>query len=178
MLGETNEAFYSNIYTGQPLPRPPRPPRPPPPRPFVSPTSATPTSTIHSSTAYDEGAHNDRAWCCTMCTFQNHPYLHNCEQCEMPLLTSGTVAPSPQQHSNIPPAIYNDYNSALIRQQSMQPPNPRLQHMSYQQSAPPIIQNPFQYTNIDGGASSVSTDSSANNVVINNTLPWLTQHTK
>lgn len=34
VLGETNEAFYQNIYTGQRLPslaRPPRPPRPPPP---------------------------------------------------------------------------------------------------------------------------------------------------
>lgn len=194
MLGETNEAFYSNIYTGQPLPRPPRPPRPPPPRPFVSPTIATPTSSIHSSAssssaiAYDDGTNNDdgvaggRPWCCNMCTFQNHPLLNKCEQCEMPLLTtSGTVAPSPHQHSNIPPASLNAYNSALIRQQSaMQPPHPRLQHMSYQQhSAPPVIRNPFQYTNNDGGASSGSIDASAaNNVVINNTLPWLTQHTK
>lgn len=199
VLGETNEAFYSNIYTGQPLPRPPRPPRPPPPRPFISPTAATPTSSIHNSAsstgdtitsiAYDDGANNDdcvsggRPWCCNMCTFQNHPLLNKCEQCEMPLLltTSGTVAPSPQQYSNIPPASLNASNSALIRQQSaMQPPHPRLQHMPYQQqSAPPVIRNPFQYTNIDGGASGGSVDASAsNNVVINTTMSWLTQHTK
>lgn len=172
MLGETNEAFYSNIYTGQPLPRPPRPPRPPPPRVFVSPTAATPISSIHSSasstgdaTAYDDGANTDggRMWCCNMCTFQNHPLLNKCEQCEMPslLTTSGTVAPSPQQHSNIPPASLNAHNSALIRQQSaMQPPQSRLQHMSYQQqSAPPVIRIPFQYTNTDGSGTGGSIDS-------------------
>lgn len=43
-----------------------------------------------------EGGH---PWTCNMCTFQNHPLLNKCEQCDMPLQsTSGTTTQQPNQH--------------------------------------------------------------------------------
>lgn len=183
VLGETNEAFYSNIYTGQALPRPMRPPRPPPPRSITTTTTTTTTNagainmingphnidssninnsnnnhrSRHDNDEVDEEIDDDddtntnldgggQPWFCNMCTFQNHPLLNKCEQCDMPLLTtSGTV----------PQNIQSNFNSAIRNQpppkstQSLtQPPPFRLyQHIPYQQqSAPPISNNPFQYT--------------------------------
>ncbi|KAG7312044.1 hypothetical protein JYU34_001489 [Plutella xylostella] len=67
MAGTEPEAadFYSNIYTGQ---RPPtqRPARPAPPPP------------------------EDAPWQCHVCTFNNHPLLDKCEECDMPRILVGT----------------------------------------------------------------------------------------
>lgn len=61
-----------------------------------------------------------------MCTFQNHPLLDKCEQCEMPLVT--TTSSGNVQTNSRPVAAH------------------RLQNISYQQqSAPPMLHNPFQY---------------------------------
>lgn len=109
-LGETNAAFYQNIYTGQRLPRPPRPPPP-------------------SSSNEDNRLSNEDGlpWTCNMCTFQNHPLLDKCEQCEMPLLT--TTSSGNVQTNSRPVAMH------------------RYQNISYQQqSAPPVLHNPFQYS--------------------------------
>lgn len=110
-LGETNEAFYQNIYTGQRLPvQQNRPPRPPPPY-ILRCLSGNPMAGANNLQGNFNGLHlNDgrntgrnssnelsqqeggQQWTCNMCTFQNHPLLNKCEQCEMPLLsTSGTT---------------------------------------------------------------------------------------
>ncbi|GLG94320.1 Uncharacterized protein GBIM_01552 [Gryllus bimaculatus] len=99
-LGETDEEFYQNIYTGQqgsvaahsqrvpPRHRklakdngdvaaselPHQSPRQPPPRP--PPPERDPR----------EG----QSWTCTECTFRNYWELEYCEQCEMPRLMLGT----------------------------------------------------------------------------------------
>jgi len=89
-LGETNEEFYQSIYTGQPLPT--RPLNLPPPLPSQPPVwqSEQPT-TIGSDNERDEPS-----WVCTMCTFDNHPLMNKCEECDMPRLltpsdSAGTV---------------------------------------------------------------------------------------
>ncbi|XP_069699931.1 TGF-beta-activated kinase 1 and MAP3K7-binding protein 3-like isoform X2 [Periplaneta americana] len=72
-LGETDEEFYKNIYTGQRgFIFPPAPP--PPPRPNTGSRRGLPTGDSV------DGPH----WTCTECTFQNHPLLDKCETCEMP----------------------------------------------------------------------------------------------
>lgn len=75
-LGETNEEFYKNIYTGQ--------------RGFILPPSSQPPSQRPDpgpgpgrgvqSGEPSEGPH----WTCSQCTFRNHPLLDKCETCEMP----------------------------------------------------------------------------------------------
>lgn len=123
VLGETNEAFYQNIYTGQLLPsqlRPQKPPRPPPPpahiyrnllaanqqRPHhgqhqqhdpLSPLSvpSDPVAPHYSTgmnvdnspaTSFNNINNNNNQegppWTCNLCTFQNHPLLNKCEQCD------------------------------------------------------------------------------------------------
>ncbi|GJQ72402.1 putative zinc ion binding protein [Trypoxylus dichotomus] len=76
-LGETRPIFYDNIYTGQ--------------RPALS--LGFPTEHITSNrgqrsfTYQSQPIHPDiegPKWNCHMCTFQNHPLLDRCEQCEMP----------------------------------------------------------------------------------------------
>lgn len=152
-MGETNEAFYSNIYTGQALPRQPRPPRPPPPRlqfhhhinderGVNSQSSSHPqneTDNDNRIEADDDGGggvggpSGSQPWFCNMCTFQNHPLLNKCEQCEMPLLTtSGT------SDSFLATSRDRQLTNASMQQQQQQRPL---------QSAPPIVQNPFRYTN-------------------------------
>lgn len=54
-LGETNEEFYQNIYTGQRL-------------------------HLQRMVEPSEGGPH---WICRMCTFSNHPLLNNCEECGM-----------------------------------------------------------------------------------------------
>ncbi|XP_049854288.1 TGF-beta-activated kinase 1 and MAP3K7-binding protein 3-like isoform X1 [Schistocerca gregaria] len=94
-LGETDEEFYKNIYTGQ---------RgvvmPPEEMPF-SPDSrsrqfrhdhAHPTATHQapSPTApAGESTTDGPSWMCSECTFRNHPLLDKCEQCEMPRILLG-----------------------------------------------------------------------------------------
>ncbi|PNF43498.1 hypothetical protein B7P43_G09323 [Cryptotermes secundus] len=75
-LGETDEEFYKNIYTGQQGFIFPPSSQPPPPRPG--------RRLQHGDSA--DGPH----WTCTQCTFQNHPLLDKCETCEMPRLLLGT----------------------------------------------------------------------------------------
>ncbi|KAL6261871.1 hypothetical protein P5V15_006955 [Pogonomyrmex californicus] len=84
-LGETNEEFYQGIYTGQSLPtRPmnPQPPRLPSQLPAWRPEQ--PTTTIASDNDREE--RDEPSWVCTMCTFDNHPLMNKCEECDMPRL--------------------------------------------------------------------------------------------
>lgn len=88
-LGETSEEFYQSIYTGQPfvpfaasnplvIP-PPLPSRPP---------AWAPVG--------DREERDGPSWVCRMCTFDNHPLMDKCEQCDMPRLPShsaGTMNP-------------------------------------------------------------------------------------
>lgn len=223
VLGETNEAFYSNIYTGQALPRPMRPPRPPPPRSITTTTTTTaavtnnainmlngPLSSSNSSNHSISSSNNNNSnrsndndeddtntnldgggqpWFCNMCTFQNHPLLNKCEQCDMPLLTtSGTVLPNMLQ--------FHPPNTAIRNQppiQSLTQPLPtRLyQHIPYQQqSAPPISHNPFQYNGPNNNNNVVTSGTAAiiqqtpspapssiqpSSIGLNDFLPRLTQ---
>ena len=96
-LGETSEEFYREIYAGQDanslvrntapatteVGRWPRgsgrgkpPPRPPPPRFLYLPSQQQPQQ-------YQQAQTQSGEWCCTMCTFRNHPDLNQCEQCQM-----------------------------------------------------------------------------------------------
>ncbi|KAJ9599457.1 hypothetical protein L9F63_010072, partial [Diploptera punctata] len=71
-LGETDEEFYKNIYTGQRFILPSSS-QPPPQRPDPGPG---PPGRGEPA----EGPH----WTCSQCTFRNHPLLDKCETCEMP----------------------------------------------------------------------------------------------
>lgn len=80
-LGETNEKFYQRIYTGQPLPSrsvsadpPPLPSQPPAWQPEPSANNV------------DREERDGPSWVCRMCTFDNHPLMNKCEQCDMPRL--------------------------------------------------------------------------------------------
>lgn len=96
-LGETRAIFYDNIYTGQ--------------RPALSlgfPTERITTnqrqrSFIHQSQSVNPDVEGPK-WNCHMCTFQNHPLLDRCEQCEMPRILHGK-----KQDQQLPPRI--DYGS-------------------------------------------------------------------
>lgn len=90
-LGETNVEFYQDIYTGQPLPPrsvtsnpPPLPMQPPAWQPELG------------GSAVDGDERGDGpSWVCRMCTFDNHPLMNKCEQCDMPRLldrgNAGTI---------------------------------------------------------------------------------------
>ncbi|KMQ92958.1 mitogen-activated protein kinase kinase kinase 7-interacting protein 2 [Lasius niger] len=89
-LGETNEEFYQGIYTGQPLPS--RPLLNPPPLPSQPPVWRSEQPTTIASDNERDGP----SWVCTMCTFDNHPLMNKCEECDMPRLlnpsgSAGTV---------------------------------------------------------------------------------------
>lgn len=98
-LGEVNEEFY----TGQRLPllqrrEPSLPIRPPSASTSTRPsTLSTPPSSRHQPAPQSTNQRcqsNDpldtqSGWICNMCTFQNHPLLNKCEQCDMPLLSAG-----------------------------------------------------------------------------------------
>lgn len=88
-LGETNEEFYQGIYTGQPLPMRPFTNSNPPPLPIRPPVWQPEQSTMAND--------NDRdgpSWVCTMCTFDNHPLMNKCEECDMPRLLSSAASSS------------------------------------------------------------------------------------
>ncbi|XP_060853856.1 uncharacterized protein LOC132931713 isoform X2 [Rhopalosiphum padi] len=69
-LDETNKQFYNKIYTGQ----------------KVS------FGKMHKE--YQEHSENQN-WVCPMCTFQNHPILPRCEQCDMARFDLGKPQPYP-----------------------------------------------------------------------------------
>lgn len=76
-LGETNEEFYQGIYTGQQY-VPPTSSNNPPPLPSEPPAWER---------IYDRDEPQDcdgPAWVCHRCTFDNHPLMNKCEQCDMP----------------------------------------------------------------------------------------------
>ncbi|KRT82853.1 hypothetical protein AMK59_3242 [Oryctes borbonicus] len=81
-LGETRARFYDNIYTGQ--------------RPALSlgfPTEHITSNRGQRTFTYQSQPINSEIdgpkWNCHMCTFQNHPLLDRCEQCEMPRILHG-----------------------------------------------------------------------------------------
>ncbi|XP_029175914.1 TGF-beta-activated kinase 1 and MAP3K7-binding protein 2 isoform X2 [Nylanderia fulva] len=79
-LGETNEEFYQGIYTGQPLPTRPLNPQPPPL------PSQPPVWRSEQPTTIASDERDGPSWVCTMCTFDNHPLMNKCEECDMPRL--------------------------------------------------------------------------------------------
>lgn len=88
-LGETNEEFYQGIYTGQSLPM--RMPNSQPPRLPSQPPAWRPEHSTISDNDRDE--RDEPSWVCTMCTFDNHPLMNKCEECDMPrLLNRGNSA--------------------------------------------------------------------------------------
>ncbi|XP_066597356.1 TGF-beta-activated kinase 1 and MAP3K7-binding protein 2 isoform X2 [Prorops nasuta] len=74
-LGETNEEFYQDIYTSQPV-LPSNLPPPLPDRPPVWRPEPTRNELVEER--------EEPSWVCRMCTFDNHPLLNKCEQCDMP----------------------------------------------------------------------------------------------
>ncbi|XP_022916801.2 TGF-beta-activated kinase 1 and MAP3K7-binding protein 2 isoform X2 [Onthophagus taurus] len=44
-------------------------------------------------------------WSCHMCTFQNHPLLDRCEQCDMPRILHVSAAPGDNIHIHVTPRI-------------------------------------------------------------------------
>lgn len=88
-LGETNEEFYQGIYTGQPLPARPPTYLNPPPLPSQPPVWRPEQSMIVND---DREERDGPSWVCTMCTFDNHPLMNKCEECDMPrLLNDGSA---------------------------------------------------------------------------------------
>lgn len=87
-LGETNEEFYRNIYTGQRGP-------------FVLGSSNQRHTHYRGIPAHQQEEHHQQVefdgpkWNCHMCTFQNHPLLDKCEQCEMPRILHGMKCEPP-----------------------------------------------------------------------------------
>lgn len=168
VLGETNEAFYQNIYSGQRLPvqsRPPRPPRPPLPvalrclstqqhpiqqqqQQFSNNHQNNNNINSSSSNSCNNNNYNEGPpWICNMCTFQNHPLLNKCEQCEMPQISSGTNNNSGNNNNNTaspninpqPPQYY--YQSNSPHSPHLQPY--RIENMRFLNSAPPNTPNQF-----------------------------------
>ncbi|XP_068983951.1 TGF-beta-activated kinase 1 and MAP3K7-binding protein 3-like isoform X5 [Bombus flavifrons] len=96
-LGETNEKFYQRIYTGQPLPSrsvsadpPPLPSQPPAWQPEPS------------GNDVDREERDGPSWVCRMCTFDNHPLMNKCEQCDMPrLLDHGNTGETQDIHIRV-----------------------------------------------------------------------------
>ncbi|XP_018306842.1 TGF-beta-activated kinase 1 and MAP3K7-binding protein 2 isoform X2 [Mycetomoellerius zeteki] len=86
-LGETNEEFYQGIYTGQSLPT--RPPNPKPPRLPSQPPAWQPEQPASDN---DREERDEPSWVCTMCTFDNHPLMNKCEECDMPRLLNRSSA--------------------------------------------------------------------------------------
>jgi len=130
-LGETNEEFYQGIYTGQPLPTrplnpPPLPSQPPAWRPQQSTTAAD-----------DREERSEPSWVCTMCTFDNHPLMNKCEECDMPRLlnpggSSAGMAVQQQRNnsSGVMPPISSPsllLSSSLATRFDNVPPPPPLQ---------------------------------------------------
>ncbi|XP_067128771.1 TGF-beta-activated kinase 1 and MAP3K7-binding protein 2-like isoform X1 [Centruroides vittatus] len=79
-LGETDEDFYKNIFTGPLGPIPPVP------------NTEGLSSQAISASAFQSNKENKREsqnveekdmWKCSKCTFANHPALNKCEMCEM-----------------------------------------------------------------------------------------------
>ncbi|XP_050421887.1 uncharacterized protein LOC126834159 isoform X2 [Adelges cooleyi] len=67
-VNETNEQFYKQVYTGQKL------------------------SFGKPSNEFQDDLESQN-WVCPMCTFQNHPILPRCEQCDMARFDIGTTRP-------------------------------------------------------------------------------------
>lgn len=86
-LGETRAIFYDNIYTGQ--------------RPLSLgfPTEHITTNHRQRTLLHQPQPVNSEnegpKWNCHMCTFQNHPLLDRCEQCEMPRILHGKKQDQP-----------------------------------------------------------------------------------
>ncbi|KAF5302595.1 hypothetical protein FQA39_LY10213 [Lamprigera yunnana] len=89
-LGETNEEFYRNIYTGQRGPLT-----------LGSSERRQMQQEVRSFPQEIEGP----KWNCHMCTFQNHPLLDKCEQCEMPRILHVSAAPGDNIHIHVTPRI-------------------------------------------------------------------------
>lgn len=97
-LGETNEEFYQGIYTEQSLSTRPLNPQPPP-LPNRPPAWRTDQPTTSDN---NQEERDGPSWVCSMCTFDNHPLMNKCEECDMPRLlnsggtgTTGSSAPIP-----------------------------------------------------------------------------------
>lgn len=91
---------------------PGRPPRPPLPYPFQRPQQPN-----NSQVRQQQDETEDQScWNCSVCTFQNHPLLNKCEQCEMlrgnTPTTTHTNNPPPPPYSQHPPSTPTTPNSA------------------------------------------------------------------
>ncbi|XP_018046919.1 PREDICTED: TGF-beta-activated kinase 1 and MAP3K7-binding protein 2 isoform X1 [Atta colombica] len=86
-LGETNEEFYQGIYTGQSLPT--RPSNLQPPR---LPSQPPAWRSEQPANDNDREERDEPSWVCTMCTFDNHPLMNKCEECDMPRLLNRSSA--------------------------------------------------------------------------------------
>lgn len=75
-----NEDFYRNIYAGQ---------RGPITLDFPA-RQTRPRLQYQGPTSLPQPDSEGPKWNCHMCTFQNHPLLDKCEQCEMPRILHGT----------------------------------------------------------------------------------------
>ncbi|XP_019888597.1 TGF-beta-activated kinase 1 and MAP3K7-binding protein 3 isoform X6 [Ooceraea biroi] len=129
-LGETNEEFYQGIYTGQPLPM--RPLNPPP---LPSQPPAWRPQQMTTAADNDREERGEPSWVCTMCTFDNHPLMSKCEECDMPRLlnpgggSAGTAVHQQRSNSSgvVPPISSPSSllsSSSATRFDSVPPPPP------------------------------------------------------
>uniref|UniRef100_A0A0C9R0D0 Tab2_0 protein n=1 Tax=Fopius arisanus TaxID=64838 RepID=A0A0C9R0D0_9HYME len=96
-FGETNEEFYQGIYTGQSLNIPSFSLRPQPPLP-TNPPAWEPRDLRGNPAHHDRDDRDGPSWVCRMCTFDNHPLMDKCEQCDMPkfrVADTGTTSVPP-----------------------------------------------------------------------------------
>lgn len=121
-----------------------------------NPSTTTPCYNPNAFQTVHSNNDNIPSWICSVCTFQNHPLLNKCEQCEEPRNPSGTIqitaahfAPrfenvqyQKQAHTN------HDYANARSFSLTNNPsakdnnPNPNNDIM-VPQTAPPSNSNPF-----------------------------------
>ncbi|XP_055312101.1 uncharacterized protein LOC129574307 isoform X2 [Sitodiplosis mosellana] len=129
-LGETNEAFYRNIYTGQQLPmqqrQPLRPHRPAPTpyqqhRPKNRSTAGTDPRFISTSTitqspldSHFGESNEDAGWTCDLCTFQNKYTQRSCEACTMPFLSAVMSANGEDIHIHLFPGQNSVIHSWVV----------------------------------------------------------------
>ncbi|XP_063696280.1 TGF-beta-activated kinase 1 and MAP3K7-binding protein 2 [Culicoides brevitarsis] len=111
----------------------------------------TPTDIVNNT--IDAAAHDVPSWRCSVCTFQNHPLLNKCEQCEQPRNPLGTIHITAahfeprfenvqyQQQAHTNPVTARSFS--LTNNVSLSPDSKMSDNQMVPQTAPPNTNCPF-----------------------------------